>query len=85
MERLPEEVADRRAGEEVVAIAVRLAKALEVFSLASDARERLLLVRVRLVELLWWWLGGRDTSRWEECPGAEVWSGSTGAAGWAER
>lgn len=54
LDKLPDEVADRRLGVELVPRAARLAKAFEVFSRAREARERLLLLWVRLVELEWW-------------------------------
>lgn len=55
LDRLPEEVAERRLGDEVVPMEAKLAKALEVFSLANDANERRLLLLVRLTEPVWWW------------------------------
>ena len=61
-DRLPVEVADRKLGVEPVPKDARLAKALDVFSRASDASDRLLLLWVRLVELEWWWYGGRTES-----------------------
>lgn len=51
LDRLPEDVADRRLGVEFVPREAKLAKALDVFSLAREASERLLLLCVRLVEL----------------------------------
>jgi hypothetical protein len=42
--RLPEDVAERRLGVDVVPMEAKLAKALEVFSLASVASERRLLL-----------------------------------------
>jgi hypothetical protein len=54
LDRLPDEV-ERRLGVELVPREAKLAKALEVFSRASDANDRLLLLWVRLVELEWWW------------------------------
>lgn len=54
LERLPDEVAERKVGPDVVAMEAKLARAFEVFSLAKDARDRLLLFKVRLVELLCW-------------------------------
>lgn len=53
LERLPDDVAERRPGVEVVPMEAKLAKALDVFSLAKAARERLLLFVERLMELLW--------------------------------
>ena len=44
LERLPEDVAERRLGEVPVPREAKLAKALEVFSRASEARERRLLL-----------------------------------------
>jgi hypothetical protein len=55
LDRLPDEVAERRLGVELVPREAKLAKALDVFSRASDASDRLLLLCVRLVELEWWW------------------------------
>jgi len=52
LERLPEEVAERKLGDEAVPMEAKLAKALDVFSRASDASERLLLLVVRLMEPL---------------------------------
>lgn len=43
-ERLPDEVAERSEGFDVLPIVVRLARAMEVLSLANAARERRLLV-----------------------------------------
>ena len=51
LDRLPDDVAERRLGVELVPSEARLAKALDVFSRASDARDLLLLLCVRLVEL----------------------------------
>lgn len=42
--KLPEEVADRRLGVDVVPIEAKLANAFEVFSRASEASERRLLL-----------------------------------------
>lgn len=53
LDRLPDEVAERRLGDEAVPKEAKLAKALEVFSRASDARERRLLLAVRLREPVW--------------------------------
>ena len=52
LDRLPEDVAERRLGVEDVPIEAKFAKAFDVFSLANDASERLLLLRVMLVELV---------------------------------
>ena len=43
-DRLPEDVAERRLGVEVVPMEAKFAKAFDVFSLANDASERLLLL-----------------------------------------
>lgn len=53
LDRLPDDVAERRLGDEAVPKEAKLAKALEVFSRASDARERRLLLAVRLREPVW--------------------------------
>jgi hypothetical protein len=52
-ERLPEDVAERRLGVVLDLSEARLAKADDVFSRASDARERRLLLCVRLTEFEW--------------------------------
>jgi len=61
--RLPEDVAERRLGVDVVPMEARLAKAFDVFSRASEAKERRLRLWVILVELVWWWYGGRAETR----------------------
>lgn len=53
-DRLPDDVAERRLGVEFVPREAKLARALDVFSRASEANDRLLLLGVRLVELEWW-------------------------------
>lgn len=77
LERLPDEVAERRLGVDVVPMEVKLAKALDVLSLAKEASERLLLLVARLVELLWWCCGVREATRLGEFEVEErYWEGS---------
>jgi len=61
-ERLPDELAVRKDGVDVTPIDVKLANALDVFSLANDANDRRLLLCVMLSELECW-CPAREASR----------------------